>query len=107
MSDIAVRVVGLSKQYRIRGSQKEYHTLREILTDAVVSPFRRATKLLRGQASGASELDEVFWALASQRMVASFFLISTVMIPLVDVDRDAPASLPETPNSRLCMAFSR
>jgi lipopolysaccharide transport system ATP-binding protein len=33
------------------------------LVDTFISPFRRAGKLLRGQASGAAELDETFWAL--------------------------------------------
>ena len=63
MSDIAVRVNGLSKQYRIGGKREEYRTLREALTQAFVSPFRRAHRLLSGQAYGAAELDETIWAL--------------------------------------------
>jgi lipopolysaccharide transport system ATP-binding protein len=63
MSDIAVRVDGLSKQYRIGGKQEGYRTLRETITDAFISPFRRAKKLLRGQAYGAAELNETIWAL--------------------------------------------
>src|SRR4030042_5165892 len=47
MSDIAIRVEGLSKKYHIGGRQEGYRTLRETLTDAVVSPFRRVSKLLR------------------------------------------------------------
>ncbi|MHC4309788.1 MAG: ABC transporter ATP-binding protein [Planctomycetota bacterium] len=63
MSDIAIRVDGLSKQYRIGAKQERHRTLRDTLTDAIVSPFRRARKLLRGQAYGAAELDETIWAL--------------------------------------------
>src|SRR4030043_1198135 len=47
MSDIAIRVEGLSKKYYIGGRQEGYRTLRETLTDAFVSPFRRVSKLLR------------------------------------------------------------
>jgi lipopolysaccharide transport system ATP-binding protein len=63
MSDIAIRVDSLGKQYRIGGKQEGYRTLRETLTDTFVSPFRRARKLLQGHAYGAAELDETIWAL--------------------------------------------
>lgn len=63
MSDIAIRVENLSKQYRIGGPQVPYKTIRESLTEAVQAPFRRAAKLLRGQAYGAAGLDESIWAL--------------------------------------------
>lgn len=63
MNDIAIRVEGLSKQYRIRKEQQRYKNLRDTFADAFMSPFRRAGKLLRGQATGAAELDEAFWAL--------------------------------------------
>jgi lipopolysaccharide transport system ATP-binding protein len=63
MSDIAIRVEGLSKQYRIGGPQARYKTIRESLTEAVQAPFRRMGKLLRGQAYGAAEMDETIWAL--------------------------------------------
>ncbi|HEX3036793.1 MAG TPA: ABC transporter ATP-binding protein [Thermodesulfobacteriota bacterium] len=63
MGDIAIRVEGLSKQYHIGAKQERYKTLRDTLADAFVSPFRRARKLLSGQATGASELHEIIWAL--------------------------------------------
>jgi len=63
MSDIAVHVEGLSKQYHIGKRQERHDTLRDTLTDAFIAPFRRAGKLLRGQATGAAELDETIWAL--------------------------------------------
>jgi lipopolysaccharide transport system ATP-binding protein len=63
MSDIAIHVESLSKKYHIGGSQKSYYRLTDQLADMVVAPFRRAGKLLRGQATGAAELDETIWAL--------------------------------------------
>jgi len=63
MSDIAIRVENLSKQYHIGGPQARYTTLRDTLTDTLIAPVRRAAKLLRGQATGAAELDETIWAL--------------------------------------------
>jgi hypothetical protein len=41
MTDIAIRVENLSKQYRIGARQAAYRTLGEALTDAVVAPFCR------------------------------------------------------------------
>jgi lipopolysaccharide transport system ATP-binding protein len=63
MSDIVIRVEDLSKQYRLGAKQEGYRTLRDTLTRAFVSPFRRARRLLGGQAYGAAELDETIWAL--------------------------------------------
>jgi lipopolysaccharide transport system ATP-binding protein len=63
MNDIAIRAENLSKQYHIGAKQVQDRNLRETLTDAVVAPFRRAVKLLRGEATGAAELDETIWAL--------------------------------------------
>lgn len=45
MTDVAIRVEGLSKQYRIGAKQEKYKTLRETLTDAALSPFRRVRAL--------------------------------------------------------------
>lgn len=63
MTNIAIRVEGLSKQYRIGGPQKDYYTLRESITDALTAPFIRARRLLRGEASGAAGLTQTIWAL--------------------------------------------
>jgi lipopolysaccharide transport system ATP-binding protein len=63
MNDVAIRAENLSKQYHIVGRQKTFTTLRDTLADAFVAPFRRAGKLLRGQATGAADLDEAIWAL--------------------------------------------
>src|SRR6266498_1086173 len=63
MSDIAINVEGLSKKYQIGGLQKSYYRLTDQLTDTIMAPFRRAGNLLRGQATGAAELNETIWAL--------------------------------------------
>jgi homopolymeric O-antigen transport system ATP-binding protein len=63
MSKIAIEVAGLGKEYHIGGPQKSYYRLTDQLADMVVAPFRRAAKLLRGQASSAAELDETIWAI--------------------------------------------
>jgi lipopolysaccharide transport system ATP-binding protein len=61
MSDIAIRVENLSKQYRIGGPQAPYKTIRESLTEAVQAPFRRLSSIVRGQSSAVS--NETIWAL--------------------------------------------
>ncbi len=63
MNDVVIRVENLSKQYHIGAVRQKYATLRDRLTDMAIAPFRRAGKLLRGQATGAAELDETIWAL--------------------------------------------
>ncbi len=63
MNDIAIQVENLSKQYHIGATQARYQTFREAAISIVASPIRRVGKLLRGQASGAAELDEIIWAL--------------------------------------------
>ncbi|NIP26939.1 MAG: ABC transporter ATP-binding protein, partial [Phycisphaerae bacterium] len=63
MSEIAIQAVGLGKKYLIGGPQKGFDRIGDQLIDLVVSPFRRAGRLLKGQASGAAELDKTFWAL--------------------------------------------
>jgi ABC-type polysaccharide/polyol phosphate transport system ATPase subunit len=61
MSDIAIRVENLSKQYRIGGPQARYKTIRESLTEAVQAPFRRLSAVVRGQSSTVA--NETIWAL--------------------------------------------
>src|SRR5215208_7078078 len=63
MSKITIEVANLGKEYHIGGPQKNYHRLTDQVTDMILTPFRRAAKLLRGQASGAAELDEPIWAI--------------------------------------------
>jgi lipopolysaccharide transport system ATP-binding protein len=58
MSDIAIRVENLSKQYRIGGPQARYKTIRETMTDMAVAPVRRLRRL--GQPAPP---EETIWAL--------------------------------------------
>jgi lipopolysaccharide transport system ATP-binding protein len=67
MSDIAIHCVGLSKQYRI-GERESYKALRDVITNAAASPFRRARAALsngNGAATRNSKLEtqNSFWAL--------------------------------------------
>src|SRR6266446_533622 len=57
MSDIALRVDGVSKLYRL-GEPERYRTLRDTVTDAITAPFRR----LRGGGAARQEA-EMLWAL--------------------------------------------
>ena len=61
MTDIAIRVENLSKQYRIGGPQARYKTIRESLTETVQAPFRRLASVVRGQSSAVT--NETIWAL--------------------------------------------
>ena len=63
MSDLAIRVEGLGKQYRIGARQERYRTFRDAFTNTLTTPFKRARALLQGQAYGAADLNESIWAL--------------------------------------------
>ena len=63
MGDIALRVEGLGKQYRIGKAEAAYRTFRDVLADTISAPFRRAVGLLRGNAAAANYLSETIWAL--------------------------------------------
>lgn len=63
MNDLAIKVEGLSKQYRIGGPQEEYRTFRDTFMNAITSPFRKARDLMRGVHTGAAGLTETIWAL--------------------------------------------
>jgi lipopolysaccharide transport system ATP-binding protein len=58
MTDCAIRVKNLSKQYRIGGPQERYKTLRDTMTHAAVAPLQRLRRL--GQAAPPQE---TIWAL--------------------------------------------
>ena len=61
MSDIAIRVENLSKQYRIGSLQPRYKTLRGWLAEAAQTPVRRLSNVVRGKS--ALSADETIWAL--------------------------------------------
>lgn len=58
-----VRVEDLGKQYQIGAAQSRHKTFRETLMDGVQAPWRRVGRLLRGEATGAADLDQTIWAL--------------------------------------------
>src|ERR1017187_3716617 len=59
MTDVAIRCEGLAKQYRI-GERESYRALRDVITDAFASPFRRFRSALRH--SGRADKPNI-WAL--------------------------------------------
>ena len=64
MSDLAVHVEGLGKEYHIGGMRKvKFRTMRDTIADAAKAPFRKAIGLMRGQATSAAGLNESMWAL--------------------------------------------
>ena len=50
MSNIAIRVENLSKQYRI-GERESYKALRDVIADAAAAPFRRVKSAFNGNGS--------------------------------------------------------
>jgi lipopolysaccharide transport system ATP-binding protein len=61
MNTLAIRCDGLAKQYRI-GERESYKALREVVTDAITSPFRRARSVLSGSKNGHREKSTI-WAM--------------------------------------------
>jgi len=64
MNDIAIRVDGLSKQYRIGRKQERYKTLRDTLTNAVTVRFGRLRSMLQRSNFQSPDADNTIWALA-------------------------------------------
>jgi|CXWL01.1.fsa_nt_gi lipopolysaccharide transport system ATP-binding protein len=62
MGEIAIRVEGIGKQYRI-GKREQYKTLRDTLVSAFATPWRKAGKVLRGEGGDSGESDQILWAL--------------------------------------------
>ncbi|MBI4317867.1 MAG: ABC transporter ATP-binding protein [Chloroflexi bacterium] len=63
MSEVAIRVQGLGKKYRIGSPQARYDNLQDALKHALASPFRRAKRLLGGRGDGAADSNRIIWAL--------------------------------------------
>src|SRR6266849_7302744 len=62
MSDVAIRVENLGKQYRI-GKQERYRALRDTLTDAMYAPFRGIRSVFGGGPAREKAPEETIWAL--------------------------------------------
>src|SRR5213594_1123653 len=52
MSDIAIRVEGISKHYRIGARQERYYTLHDTLTEAVARPFQKLAAFFSRNGAG-------------------------------------------------------
>src|SRR5919199_1007637 len=63
MSDVAIRVEGLGKKYRLGANAQPYKTLRESLVDVAALPLRTASRLARRPAAGERGHRPEFWAL--------------------------------------------
>jgi lipopolysaccharide transport system ATP-binding protein len=63
MSNYAIRICGMGKQYHIGKEQRSYRTLRETIQETALAPFRRISSHWRRSHSGAEEQDKTFWAL--------------------------------------------
>lgn len=65
MSQYAVEVNGLSKEYKIGSAQKVGNgDLRDLIVDVLSTPFKRARALLGGESYGALGETETIWALS-------------------------------------------
>jgi lipopolysaccharide transport system ATP-binding protein len=63
MSELAIRVERLGKQYHIGRLKQSDQTMVETALRTMAGPLRRTAKVLRGQHTGAAELDDTIWAL--------------------------------------------
>jgi lipopolysaccharide transport system ATP-binding protein len=63
MTDIALRVEGLGKRYRLGARQHGYKTLRETVMDVLHAPVRLAAQLRQREAAGAATPADTIWAL--------------------------------------------
>jgi lipopolysaccharide transport system ATP-binding protein len=69
MSELAIKVEGLSKRYRIGANPQAYKTLREKLNETALAPFRAAKSLFSFNGNGASHAtfqpssSNLIWAL--------------------------------------------
>src|SRR5581483_4191182 len=65
MGDVAIRVEGIGKRYRI-GQGEPYGALRDVLADAVGAPLRRLSSVSRAREQGdrrSDAADNFIWAL--------------------------------------------
>ncbi|MDA8085800.1 MAG: ABC transporter ATP-binding protein [Nitrospiraceae bacterium] len=63
MGDVAIRVEGICKKYRIGRAEQNYRTLRDTIRDAFASPFRKAGRLLRRRGPSKPARNDEIWAL--------------------------------------------
>lgn len=63
MNNYAIRLKGVSKKYNIGATRLQKENFKESFSRIVTSPFKKMGGILKGEASAASSLDKVFWAL--------------------------------------------
>lgn len=63
MSEIAIKAEGLGKSYRIGALQNRKTDIRDVITSAVISPFKKIGSILKGNPEGVGGWDETMWAL--------------------------------------------
>ena len=63
MTDIAIRVENLGKQYRIGGRRARYSTFRESLIHTARAPFHRPASVARSGGRSSVVAPETIWAL--------------------------------------------
>ncbi len=63
MNNYAISLAGISKKYNIGAKRTKDGSLKDSLARMLISPFKKIGGVLRGEASAASALDKVFWAL--------------------------------------------
>ena len=68
MSDIAIQIEGLGKQYWIGAAKERKDRLGEVLADLFVAPFRKVAGLIRGEHQAAARLSEEIWALRDVKL---------------------------------------
>lgn len=63
--DTAIEINNISKQYFVGHvkSTGSYQTMRDVMTDALKSPYRRVRDMMTGQAQSAANLTDSIWAL--------------------------------------------
>ena len=62
MSDLALRVDGLAKSFRL-GHQLEYHRMTEFIENVARNIARLPGRLMKGNSAGGSSDPDTFWAL--------------------------------------------
>jgi lipopolysaccharide transport system ATP-binding protein len=62
VSEVAIRVEALGKQYAIGSKQEKYHTLRDTIAEAALGPVRAVRALCKGNGKRETGV-ETIWAL--------------------------------------------
>ncbi len=64
MAEIAIHAASVSKVFNIGSRQKQFDRFSDQFLASVSAPFRRIGKILHGEVSGATGMEETFWALS-------------------------------------------